>query len=277
MKAKPIIFKYYVYRHIRLDKNEPFYIGVGTENKHQGYHRAYTTQKRNNLWNKIASKTGIRIEILFEGNDYQEVLKKELEFIRLYGRINNNTGILANLTDGGEKNTGAIPTAKARENMSISHIGQIPSELTKEKRRASMLKTCAERGISPLAINIYQYTAEGLFLRKWESAQHAERFYKKINGKIRSAINKENHYAHRFMWFNEYMGDKIEPSNVSKVRAKIEMIDMSGNVTTFANITEASLKLVGSRGIVNQIIQVCKGKKPSYKNNIFRHAEAILY
>ena len=24
--------KYYLYRHIRLDKNEPFYIGIGTKN-----------------------------------------------------------------------------------------------------------------------------------------------------------------------------------------------------------------------------------------------------
>ena len=45
----------YVYRHIRLDKNEPFYIGIGSDNN---YKRANQTNggRRNNIWEKIFSK-----------------------------------------------------------------------------------------------------------------------------------------------------------------------------------------------------------------------------
>lgn len=40
--------KYYLYRHIRLDKNEPFYIGIGTKNKHKyPYFRAKSKAERN--------------------------------------------------------------------------------------------------------------------------------------------------------------------------------------------------------------------------------------
>jgi len=45
--------KYFLYRHIRLDKNEPFYIGIGTKpnsKKIKGYKteysRAFETTKR---------------------------------------------------------------------------------------------------------------------------------------------------------------------------------------------------------------------------------------
>lgn len=39
----------YVYRHIRLDKNEPFYIGIGSD---INYQRAYNYQRRTKYWKK---------------------------------------------------------------------------------------------------------------------------------------------------------------------------------------------------------------------------------
>lgn len=97
---------HYLYRHIRLDKNEPFYIGVGTANIDRKtfrsyYHRAFQ-KNRNNIWKAIYCKTAIRVEILFESDDYKKILEKEKFFISLYGQINNNTGILANISSGGE-------------------------------------------------------------------------------------------------------------------------------------------------------------------------------
>ena len=49
-----------VYRHIRLDKNEPFYIGIGKEIK-----RAYD-KRRGNHWKSIIKKTEYRVDILFD-------------------------------------------------------------------------------------------------------------------------------------------------------------------------------------------------------------------
>ena len=91
----------YVYRHIRHDKNQPFYIGVGLSN--DNYFRAYqkSKTKRSSYWHNI-SKYGYDVEILFDGLSKDQAIEKEKEFIKLYGRADNNTGILCNLTDGGE-------------------------------------------------------------------------------------------------------------------------------------------------------------------------------
>ena len=92
-----------VYRHIRLDKNQPFYIGIGETEK-----RAYIKSNRNDYWKRIA-KNGYEVEILFDNLTWQMACEKEKEFISLYGRANNNTGILCNLTDGGDGTIGRKP------------------------------------------------------------------------------------------------------------------------------------------------------------------------
>lgn len=131
----------YVYRHIRLDKNEPFYIGIGSDTN---YSRAYSIQKRNNIWNKIATKSDYEVEILLDNITWNQACIKEKEFILLYGRKDLNTGILSNLTDGGEGTYGHILSQESKKlisnklkgrklnqetctKMSNSRIGNIPS------------------------------------------------------------------------------------------------------------------------------------------------------
>lgn len=92
----------YVYRHIRKDKNQPFYIGIGTD---KNYSRANTIQRRNQLWNRVYNKTEIEVEILIDDIVLEAAREKEIEFIALYKRINDG-GMLTNITLGGEGVTG---------------------------------------------------------------------------------------------------------------------------------------------------------------------------
>lgn len=110
----------YVYRHIRLDKNEPFYIGIGKDGDCT-FKRAYykSKQKRNKIWIDIVNKTPYNVEILFDNISWEEACKKEIEFITLYGRINLGTGTLANLTNGGEGTFGLKWSEKSRLRNSI--------------------------------------------------------------------------------------------------------------------------------------------------------------
>lgn len=100
--------KYYLYRHLNPNTNLPFYVGVGTkQNKNHRsfkatYYRAHTFHKENSIWKNIVNKNGFVVEIIIESDDYQFILNKEVEFITLYGRKDIKTGILANLTNGGE-------------------------------------------------------------------------------------------------------------------------------------------------------------------------------
>jgi hypothetical protein len=121
--------KYYLYRHIRIDKNEPFYIGIGTKPKvyntyKKEYCRAFSYHDRNSIWNKIISKTDYKVEIIFESNDYDLIKIKEKEFIKLYGQIFNNTGNLSNISIGGDGNCSPFPES-SKEKLSVSQIKRV--------------------------------------------------------------------------------------------------------------------------------------------------------
>jgi hypothetical protein len=94
----------YLYRHIRLDKNEPFYIGIGEDKITQEYQyvRAHDKTNRSKWWKDIA-KNGFNVEIILQDiPTWDEACLKETEFISLYGRSDRNLGSLCNMTDGGE-------------------------------------------------------------------------------------------------------------------------------------------------------------------------------
>jgi len=70
---------YYVYRHIRLDKNEPFYIGIGHNklNEDKKYKRAYTKHRKSSIWNNIVKKTDFIVEIIFDEQTKESAIIKE--------------------------------------------------------------------------------------------------------------------------------------------------------------------------------------------------------
>lgn len=121
--------KYYLYRHIRLDKNEVFYVGIGTK-KRKGnvehiYRRAFAVDSRNKYWTNITNKSEYLVEIVLESNDVLFMKEKEKEFIALYGRKDLDKGTLCNLTDGGEGTHGLIVSEETRKKMSASLKGRV--------------------------------------------------------------------------------------------------------------------------------------------------------
>ena len=101
----PNIKQHYLYRHIRLDKNQVFYIGIGTKNKkdvlYNTYGRAKSRRYRNKYWNNVVSKADYEIEIVFESTNYEYIKQKEIEFIKLYSRFDKGA-TLVNMTNGGD-------------------------------------------------------------------------------------------------------------------------------------------------------------------------------
>ena len=120
----------YLYRHIRLDKNKPFYIGICSTNN---YSRAYRKTYRNPIWNRIVLKTEYEVEIVLENLTWDEACKKETEFIALYGRIDINTGILSNMTDGGEGTPNKILTFETKLKIGKGNKGKVLSKEHREK------------------------------------------------------------------------------------------------------------------------------------------------
>ncbi len=122
-----------VYRHIRLDKNEPFYIGIGLDLK-----RAYSKFGRGKFWNKIVDKTDYEVDILFDDITWEQACEKEKEFIALYGRKDKNSGTLVNLTDGGEGKINAIIFETTKHKISDSNKGHLRSKKAKDKISKSL-------------------------------------------------------------------------------------------------------------------------------------------
>lgn len=139
---------FYIYRHIRLDDNTPFYIGKGTLIKgaksfSKEYTRAYSKQGRNTYWSNIVNSVGYEVEIIFNSDNETEVFNKETEFINLYGRKDLKSGILVNMSNGGEGESGRKFTkehceriSKSKKGVSIAteHSRKVASETNKGEK-----------------------------------------------------------------------------------------------------------------------------------------------
>jgi len=119
-----------VYRHIRLDKNIPFYIGISNANGRRPY-----AKNRNSMWKRIVTKTEYRVEIIIDDLTWEQALEKEKEFIALYGRRDLGKGTLCNMTDGGDGAIGIIQSQESKEKRRLKSIGRVASEETKSLLR----------------------------------------------------------------------------------------------------------------------------------------------
>ena len=172
----------YVYRHIRLDKNEPLYIGIAKDDDGQ-YKRADKISKRNPIHQSILNKTQIKVEILLENISWEEACAKEVEFIALYGRIDQSTGTLANLTNGGEGTLNRTYSEAANKSRSEKLKGRQFSPETLQKMKESRRKrTDSQKG--------YKRSAEAKLknrlshLGKKDSAETRKRKSEAHKGKV---------------------------------------------------------------------------------------------
>lgn len=178
----------YVYRHIRLDKNEPFYIGIG---KIPNFKRAYLKSIRNVIWKQIVNKTDYEVEILMDDISWEEAILKEKEFINLYGRIDNKTGCLANMTDGGEGAFGKKCCTETRLKIAKKNTGKKHNDNTKKH-----LSTFDKDKASSFKYYIKAYK-DGIYLGEFIGSGHCAKelnihqssILKYLKGKLKSYKN----------------------------------------------------------------------------------------
>lgn len=245
---------HYLYRHIRLDKNEPFYIGVGTkcEGINSVSHKRSSTEcNRNKFWKNIANKTDYRIDILLYSDDYQFILKKEIEFIKLYGRRDLGLGTLVNLTDGGEGMLGYKQSeeTKLKKSIAMKKVIRKPEHIKKgqdakrkkaeergfwingsEKRKGIPKPNhpnCVKAAREKCSVKVKQFTIKGEYIMTWDSMNSAERFLlNKTTGKISMVCNGKRPSAYGFIWrfeFDEFDKYEYKPRgnlNISELNKK---------------------------------------------------------
>lgn len=172
---------------------EPFYVGLG-----HGYrYRRHITRFELD-WNYNTIKNGKIKHLIADGFDllkyvvfYRDLISKkeakevEVSLIRSMGRLSEGTGILTNLTDGGDEGMSRISNLKGRTYEEV--YGKEKADAIKEKRRQRLMgnsygKATKGRKMSDemkkkISISktmaIQQLTLNGKLIRIWPSAKDA--------------------------------------------------------------------------------------------------------
>lgn len=183
---------YYLYRHIRLDTNEVFYIGIGkSEFRYKSYEmfhkRAFTSKNRSEWWKRVVAKTPYKVEILFSTSNLEEIKEKEIEFIKLYGRRDLGLGTLVNLTDGGDGLLNIIYTEERRQKVSKANKGKKRTQETKNK--LSEIKKKDTEGIEKLKERSKKPKSEET---KKKISESVKRYFDTPGARDKASVAKSN-------------------------------------------------------------------------------------
>ena len=226
---------YYTYAWLRED-GRPYYIGKGTGK------RAYTGRGRKG--NRQPPKDRSRVLILKRNLTEEEAFKHEIYMISVLGRKDIGTGILINLTDGGEGVPG-LTSLKWFKNPNGNEQGRfLPGEnpegwipgrqsgpwdklkkpkppkkppLTKEERREIMLKAHS---------HLTSEKRREMTKKGWEKLTKEQR-------QARAEKSKQN-------ILTAEVREKLKKTQVERYGKSLEITTPEGEILTFPSVREAS-------------------------------------
>jgi len=214
--------RFYVYAFLRKD-NTPYYIGKGQGNR---------------AWSKRQFRPvdDSRIVILKERLTETEAFDLETELIEFYGRKDNETGILRNLTDGGEGTSGYINSEKTKANMSAAKsgvnnpmFGKKPHNFGKKASEETIANmSAALSGVNNPMFgkkphNFGKKASEETIAKR--SGENHYNFGKKRSPEIIAKISKSN------------TGKKHSPESRAKMRESWILRKISNTMTEIENIS----------------------------------------
>lgn len=261
----------FLYRHIRLDKDEVFYIGIAKYHPTRMIYTRAFSKNRNSIWKKVVSKTEYDIEIVLDELTWEEACKKEIEFIAFYGRKITNEGTLVNITTGGEGAAGNRHSAETKQLMRQKAIGKVISEHQREIARKNATGNKNTVG--------YKHNED--FKEKCRRAQTgkkmSEQAKKKIGdfwrGKPRTdEVKRKISIKHKGRIIPESVRNKIRATLLSK-NLPVHQFDRAGNfIATYNSVHEAAKSVNRSIQSVQKSMSSAKSGRGHTAGYVFKIA-----
>lgn len=180
----------YVYLHKNPQNGEVFYVGISNNNNKGKHNRANRIYSRSVYWNNCVKKHGFDVEIYKDYISWDEACDTEKELILKYGRRDLGTGILVNLTEGGE---GVINR----------------DEKSREYQAKKTKESWASGKMDSINKPIYQYSNSGKLVGKFRSIKEAEDKTKIGRTEISACANSRRSRGGGYFWSFENACDDV--------------------------------------------------------------------
>lgn len=214
---------------------KPFYVGKGTNNRIEDHVKMGNKHYNKHLANKIAKihKQGRKPIglILFSSTSEEKCFAYEEKLIRIWGRADNKTGILCNMTDGGDGVRNRVISIEERLRISKRNKGRKVSEETREKLSQSHLGVSqgplSEEHKSKISIGMksslkFENAVEERKNKEYQpfSQEHCENISKSMTGVKYTEERKQN-------ISNSLKGKEIKSTNKNYQLWDIDGVEMT--------------------------------------------------
>lgn len=240
-----------VYKHFRKTDDTLFYVGIG-KNKS----RAFSKKSRNDLWKNIVKKYDYYVVIVVDNITIEEATRIEKELIEENGRIDLGTGVLANMTSGGD---GHLNMSEATRQKIINKLtGSKQSQYTKDKRAAILRQVYKDR---PELVELKRAQTTELIkngILKLRTGIPSPKKGKPFAGdKEKLSHSLKEHYKNNVIW--------------NKNNFKVSQYDTYDNyICSFESHHDAAL-LIG--GLPKRILECCRGIRTLHKGFRWKFCE----
>lgn len=212
----------------------PFYIGIGTGYRMTAHFLPSKLSKRtikNNIIKSIIKDLDEfpHIYKIYENLDINEAQDIEIKFIRNFGKIKDNNGILSNMTDGGDGTNG------------YNHTEEYKKTLRKK---------------------VYQYNLDGSYIKEWDSLKDVVMYYNMSGGNgVRKSIENGQH-CKGYLWSYENLKN-LNPHLKKRLAFIYSIYKEDTHIKDFKNKEEINL-FFNKKVSFGNISRCCSNKLKSY-------------
>lgn len=240
--GKPICLKHYTYMLVDPTSKKPFYVGKGSGKRYLDHFKeaivdnGVNKYKTNTIKKILQSNKNVIVEIVLTSDNPNDCYNQEMSLIAQYGRKNNKSGILTNLTDGGEggsylhseehkqslreHNPGGLATSKTIYQIDAT-TGKVVNTWASTRKAGLALGIQSWRNISNSANHHKHRTVGGYFWRWTTDKDIADMTLKDIE-----ELNTKRLGTKKVICKN-IAGDLVEIYNSLGEAAKIQSIPVS--------------------------------------------------